>query len=806
MKKSKVNIIAHTHWDAEWYFTKSDTDVLLVNNIKDTVKKLNNVNYPFYWDGQSYPIQKYLQIHEDQNLVNMVKQNKLIIGPWYTQSKARQVLGENYYRNLEHGINVSKKIGKSSYHALMSDIFGFSDQVPQVLAKNGIKSTIFMRGWNPKSTNGINEFRWCAPSGSSVFVKVPQEGYGNAKFLGENNKVENKFIEIKNKDLYHTFSKVSLLLNGGDQMYFRDNLDKAIDYIEKKDDSEWTISSIEEYVSSVKKSLKNKQMPIYQGEIATPIGQRIHLSSYSQRQDINELIGNLEYKIVYGVEPLNLMYEESTGKNFSNLIYKAWEKLFLSVSHDAAAGCNSDETNRGILARLEEANQSIDSIINLIQRDLTFSIKDNLLRVFNTSFSKKTIYIDTKISTLKKNFILKDSKNRKINFIIKKSSKFSEGKKIEVSTLGEKEIELGRYYLHSVRLEVKNADPLSFIDIEIIEKQNNESNRFKKLLKEFKNLKIRFEANDGDSYDFSPDRNEYFEDHKLRLDKTFAISQNGFSYFKKEVKLSLWSDFLVRKSKVKQSFTVECLINPDGRKDYNLLIDNKIKNCRLSLLFILKNEIKKAISNNMFFEKEFKNKQIPNNWKEIYREKPVNLFPFVGFFKAKSINFASRTLREFQFNKKELMITLMRSNGMLGKDNLKWRPGRASGVNDIQIETHDAQMIKKIEVLFSLLPKYSRKDFEEYLVDIISYQSNQRAKHIARMQRFFLPNTKFKNINLNLEIPKELEVKAFYIWANKKYVRLLNTSNQKIEIAKIKVKNIEREFAFEPWEIQTIHF
>jgi len=41
-----------------------------------------------------------------------------------------------------------------------------------------------------------------------------------------------------------------------------------------------------------------------------------------------------------------------------------------------------------------------------------------------------------------------------------------------------------------------------------------------------------------------------------------------------------------------------------------------------------------------------------------------------------------------------LALTLFRSVGLLGRDDLLWRPGRASGINNKVVETPDAQLLK----------------------------------------------------------------------------------------------------------------
>ena len=40
MKKRKVHVIPHTHWDREWYFTTSRSKVYLMKDFKDVLDTL----------------------------------------------------------------------------------------------------------------------------------------------------------------------------------------------------------------------------------------------------------------------------------------------------------------------------------------------------------------------------------------------------------------------------------------------------------------------------------------------------------------------------------------------------------------------------------------------------------------------------------------------------------------------------------------------------------------------------------------------------------------------------------------------
>ena len=97
----KKYVVAHTHWDREWYFTTSDSLVLLDQVITDVIDTLQkDKNEKFCLDGQISIIDDYLSIHPDKlvDLQQLVKNGQLEVGPWYTQTDTFYVGGEAIVR------------------------------------------------------------------------------------------------------------------------------------------------------------------------------------------------------------------------------------------------------------------------------------------------------------------------------------------------------------------------------------------------------------------------------------------------------------------------------------------------------------------------------------------------------------------------------------------------------------------------------------------------------------------------------------------------------------------------------------
>src|SRR5471030_985147 len=112
---TRINIVNHTHWDREWYFSTMDALVLSDQVFTEVLDELeNNQDSKFCLDGQVSIVEDYLSIRPDrlQQIKQFVDEGRLLIGPWYTQTDAQFVSGESILRNLSVGINETNKIGR----------------------------------------------------------------------------------------------------------------------------------------------------------------------------------------------------------------------------------------------------------------------------------------------------------------------------------------------------------------------------------------------------------------------------------------------------------------------------------------------------------------------------------------------------------------------------------------------------------------------------------------------------------------------------------------------------------------------
>ena len=175
-----LTLVSHTHWDREWYQPYQEYRmrlVQLIDRLLDLLDRDQDYRY-FTLDGQTIVLEDYLEIRpeREEDLRQLVKTGRLLIGPWYILPDEFLVSGESTVRNLLVGAEMCAAFGKRMDVGNIPDPFGHISQLPQILRGFEIDSAVFTRG-----VSGVqNEFTWQASDGTDILVVHQQHGYGNA--------------------------------------------------------------------------------------------------------------------------------------------------------------------------------------------------------------------------------------------------------------------------------------------------------------------------------------------------------------------------------------------------------------------------------------------------------------------------------------------------------------------------------------------------------------------------------------------------------------------------------------------------
>lgn len=108
-------------------------------------------------DGQTVVLEDYLSVkpEDEDRIKTLVKEGRLKIGPWYTQTDEMVVGGESIVRNLLYGKLDCDKFGERMMIGYFPDSFGQSAAMPKILNGFGIDKSLFWRGYSER--RGVNK-------------------------------------------------------------------------------------------------------------------------------------------------------------------------------------------------------------------------------------------------------------------------------------------------------------------------------------------------------------------------------------------------------------------------------------------------------------------------------------------------------------------------------------------------------------------------------------------------------------------------------------------------------------------------
>ena len=146
-----------------------------------------------------------------------------------------------------------------------------------------------------------------------------------------------------------------------------------------------------------------------------------------------------------------------------------------------------------------------------------------------------------------------------------------------------------------------------------------------------------------------------------------------------------------------------CLRTPSGRSPsfIDARLENNVCDHRLRLLINSDIHTQESIASQPFGIIHRPIADAPANWQQNYREKPVDIETSEGIIAIAENDNAlvihSPGMKEYQIlqnTTSQVALTLFKSTGVLGRDDLARRPGRASGINNTVVYTPEAQLHK----------------------------------------------------------------------------------------------------------------
>lgn len=786
--KRKVHVVPHSHWDREWYFTTSRSKVYLMKDLKDVLDTLeSNPDFKYFMvDAQGSLLDDYIKwMPQDKDrITKLVKEKKLVIGPWYTQTDQLVISGESIVRNMYYGMKRCETFGGYMNVGYVPDSFGQSGNMPQIYKEFGIDDTLFWRGVSDDMVNHT-DYNWRGDDGSVVFTTQIPFGYYIGGNIPEDPKQSEEFWqkECFEKAGGRSATKHIYFPNGFDQAPIRTNLPEIIKERNEKDpENEYVISCIEDYIKDVKS--ENPELEEVSGELVIAKHMRIHKSIFSSRSDLKVMNTQIQNYVTNVMEPL-LTLSYNLGNDYPHeAVGEIWKLLFENAAHDSIGSCISDTANEDVYVRYKQARDIAVNLVELHSRLIATSVKNDAEMTFtliNTLPQKRNDTVVVKTYIPGGDFAILDEKGNKVDYTVIESRDLTDYVLSQTIKLDPSR----KFYVPSQVLEatiaIKTSDVPAFGYVQYtldtkgnsaknLEKKNTLENEFYAInVEEDGSLTITDKANnvtyknqgvlvengdDGDSFNYSPPRKD-LEVFSNKSECSVEVSGSDI-YDQAVIKFNMVvpKDLEERaegKVSVNLPITMTVALRKDSKViDFNVHVDNKGLSHRLCVSFDSQivssfnyaDEQFGSIKRPNYYEKEMKlymasaeNKtekkagvQELANWandQSTWQEPPISIEPTQSYASLtdgkQGIAVIPQGVREYEvLDDHMIRLTLFRTYGFMGKENLIYRPGRASG--ERIIETPAAQLLKEMDFAFGFTTYAS--DINEANVDTLAKAYN----------------------------------------------------------------------------------
>ncbi|MTB64752.1 mannosylglycerate hydrolase [Streptococcus sp. zg-86] len=758
-----VHVVPHSHWDREWYFTTSRSKIYLMHNLKKIIDLLQeNSGFEVYTlDGQLSLLDDYLAWRpEDRTIIEqLVKEKKLIIGPWYTQTDQMVISGESIVRNMLYGMNMSKKFGPYMNLGYVPDSFGQSAAMPQIYKEFGIEDTLFWRGVSDDDVKQ-SEFRWRGEDGSVVNAYQIPAGYYIGGDIPED---EERLKNYLHKDPYKTiWSRSStnqvLFPNGFDQAPARENISELVDRMKTiyEGEFEFKLSTYVDYIESVKE--QHPELEEIAGELLNGKLMRIHKSIFSSRSDLKKLNTQVQNYLVNVLEPL-LSLSQSLGFDYPvEVVKEIWKLMFENAAHDSIGSCVSDTTNEDVYLRYKQARDLAENLAELKMREIVMHLNTNqeiTATVFNVSGRPKSGVVEAEFYVPQLDFAIKDEEGNQYYYTITSAEDqtnyiLGQGNVLDST----KEVyRPQQVYKVAIAIQFENLPAFGYknfyLDLEanthrvqsISTKQSIENEFYIITVNEnhtldildkvtgrlYKNQAVLEEnGDDGDSFNYSPPRKDLIVRSsefvpKVEVTTSEILSELSLSYLFKV------PQNLEKRAKGVCDTDLPIVLKVSLKADspmieYVLQVDNRfVDSHRVCIRFNSEIASQFSKADHQFgsirrpvVRDEMALWQLePEKWNEV----PIAIETCQSFVtldnSERGVAVIPKGVREYEIVGERydtIRLTLFRTYGFMGRENLVYRPGRASG--ETVIATPDAQCHKHMEFEFAVV--YYQGDMNSY--------------------------------------------------------------------------------------------
>lgn len=346
------HLIAHTHWDREWFLPRAAFHARLIAMFDDLLERMaaDPGFRTFLLDGQTILVEDYLRARPDREgeLKTLVKSGRLQVGPWYVLADELIPSGESLIRNLLLGAVDAERLGTGARLDVLysPDAFGHPAALPGLAREFGIKFGVLWRGLGGEPGQEHDFFRWRGLDGREILLwHLPPEGYEIGAALpaaGEGARLADAWTQVRSALVPRAAGKHVPLFIGADHHAPHPSLGRLRDLLaELEPASAFRVSRLDEFFQAAEGT---PARPVA-GELRWSYGYTWTLQGvHGTRAPLKRRHGQVELWLERIAEPLVALTRLSapTSRDRRPVLDTAWRTLVRTQFHDTIAGTTAD--------------------------------------------------------------------------------------------------------------------------------------------------------------------------------------------------------------------------------------------------------------------------------------------------------------------------------------------------------------------------------------------------------------------------------------------------------------------------------
>ncbi len=354
------HLIAHTHWDREWYLPHAAFQARLIAMFDELIERLQaDVAFrTFLLDGQTVLVEDYLRARPERenDIRALVKTGRLQVGPWYVLADELIPSGESLVRNLLLGAADAERLGGRSDVLYSPDAFGHPGALPALAREFGMKFGVVWRGLGGEPGQDKDLFRWRGTDGREILLwHLPPDGYEvGAALPGAGARLPDIWTRVRATLVQRAAGKHVPLFVGADHHAPHPTLARLRDLLaDLEPASAFRVSRLDEFFQVA----ESTPPQVVAGELRWSYGYTWTLQGvHGTRAPLKRRHGQVELWLERLAEPLVALARLAGAGSHDRrpVLETAWRTLVRTQFHDTIAGCTADAVTAAAEHRLAE--------------------------------------------------------------------------------------------------------------------------------------------------------------------------------------------------------------------------------------------------------------------------------------------------------------------------------------------------------------------------------------------------------------------------------------------------------------------